>query len=316
MAKRKIEDELEQLSSLRKTDLSESSVDALRKALRDPVNVIVARAAKIGGELSVRPLIPDMLLAFDRLFQDPVKRDPQCWGKNMLSKALKDLGHAEAGTFLRGLRHVQMEPVWEGNVDTAANLRGTCALALTQCTNIPVREIHTHLVDILADRSAPVRVDAARALAELGTPEAILLLRLKARVGDEEPSVTGAILEYLLRLEEDRAVDFAGTFLDSVEDQVREEAALALGASRSEAAITYLQERLRKCQNPGLREILIRGLGASRLDSALSCLIQIVHTGKAREALWSLQALEAHRESMKIHDEIEQALGTGAKRTC
>ncbi len=176
MAKRKIEEELHQLNLLRAAGATETTVAALRKGLRDPVNVIVARAAKVGGELNIRELIPDMLLAFDRLFRDPSKSDPQCWGKNALAKALKDLGHSEAGAFLRGLRHVQMESVWAGQEDTGAVLRGTCALALVQCTDIPMREIHTHLVDVLTDRAVTVRVDAASALAELGTPEAILLL--------------------------------------------------------------------------------------------------------------------------------------------
>ncbi|MDQ2950063.1 MAG: hypothetical protein M3Y27_29690 [Acidobacteriota bacterium] len=308
MAKRRVEDDLEQLSSLRALGASETTITALQKALRDPVNVIVARAAKIGGELNIRPLIPDMLVAFDRLFRDPAKSDSQCWGKNALSKALKDLGYAEGGAFLRGLRHVQMEPVWNGHEDTAVVLRGACALALVQCTDIPLREIHTHLVDVLGDPAARVRVDAAHALAELGTPEAILLLRLKARTGDKEPSVTGEILGFLLQLEEDRAVDFVGTFLDSMEEEVREEAALALGASRFEAAIVHLQKRWRECRKPELVEIVIRGLGASRLESAVGLLIDIVRSGRPREALSSLQALEMHRESLKIWNNIAEAV--------
>ena len=34
---------------------------------------------------------------------------------------------------MRGLRHIQMEPVWGGQADSAATLRGTCALALIDC---------------------------------------------------------------------------------------------------------------------------------------------------------------------------------------
>ena len=45
---------------------------------------------------------------------DPVKTDPQCWAKNAIVKALKDLNHDDPAVFLRGIEHVQMEPVWGG----------------------------------------------------------------------------------------------------------------------------------------------------------------------------------------------------------
>ena len=307
MPKRKVEDELEQLSALRLAAPGEVVIAALRKALRDRVNVIVAKAASIAAELNLCALIPDMLTAFDRLFLDPAKNDPQCWGKNALSKALTVLGHSEAATFMRGLQHVQMEPVWKGQEDTAAVLRGACALALIQCTDIPVNEMHTQLIDVLADRAQTVRLDAARALAELGTPEAILLLRLKARLGDADPSVTGEILSFLLRLEEDHAVPFAGSFLDHVEGEVREEAALALGGSRLPASIVYLRERW--ASSPGLAQILIRAFGASRLDAAVLFLVEIVRTARTRDALAALEALKPHRESSKLWQKISAAAG-------
>jgi hypothetical protein len=75
----------------------------LRKALRDRVNVIVAKAASISAELQLYALLPDLLSAFERLFDKPRESDPQCWGKNAIAKALKDLDHRESATFLRGV---------------------------------------------------------------------------------------------------------------------------------------------------------------------------------------------------------------------
>ena len=65
-----------------------------------------------------------------------LKRDPQCWGKNAVAKALKELEHREAAPYLRGTAHIQMEPVWGGQQDTAGPLRGICLLALPACPDI------------------------------------------------------------------------------------------------------------------------------------------------------------------------------------
>src|SRR5258708_36730531 len=106
---------------------------ALRKGLADRVNLVAAKAAKIAAELPAPELLPDLLGAFDHLFDDPVKHDPQCWGKNAIAQALKDLGHRESPAFLRGAVHIQMEAVWGGQEDTAGTLRGICLLPLPAC---------------------------------------------------------------------------------------------------------------------------------------------------------------------------------------
>src|SRR5260370_268977 len=118
MASRKIEEKLDRLSSLRGADRSEA-IAALRTALADRANVVVAKAAKIAAELDLHDLTPDLVRAFDHLFEKPVETDPQCWGKNAISIALRDFGYQSSAPFLRGLRHIQMEPVWGGREDTA-----------------------------------------------------------------------------------------------------------------------------------------------------------------------------------------------------
>src|SRR5579863_862264 len=135
MAVRDVEAEVAKLAALAGAPPAEA-VPALRKALPDRVNLVVAKAAKIAAQRQERELIPDLLRAFDRLFEKPVERDPQCWGKNAIAKALVDLEHRESAAYLRGVRHIQMEPVWGGQEDTASTLRGTCLLALVSCTDI------------------------------------------------------------------------------------------------------------------------------------------------------------------------------------
>src|SRR5271157_5917367 len=84
MAHRQIEAEIDRLNSLREADPA-VAIPALRKALSDRVNLIVAKAAKMAAELRLGDLLPDLLTAYDRLFEKPIERDPQCWGKNAIS---------------------------------------------------------------------------------------------------------------------------------------------------------------------------------------------------------------------------------------
>jgi hypothetical protein len=47
--------------------------------------------------------------------------------------------------FLRGLRHIQTEPVWGGREDTAHVLRAACCAALPQCADLTRDEVLRHL---------------------------------------------------------------------------------------------------------------------------------------------------------------------------
>ena len=296
MAGRDIEAKIEQLSRLRAGAAAEA-VAPLRKALTDRVNLVVAKAATIAGELLLRELEPDLVRAFERLLEDPVKRDPQCWGKNAIAQALKELEHRESAMFLRGARHVQMEPVWGGQEDTASTLRGICLLALVACTDLKRQEILRHLVNALTEAAAPVRVDAARALAQMGGDECALLLRLKARMGDSEPSVTGQALEGLLALERKEALPFVAEFLNPKGGEIAEEAALSLGASRMVAAVALLRDVWGRSRHAEFRAALLRALCISRDEQALAFLEDLVKNGGEPDAADARRALALLRDS-------------------
>jgi len=306
MANQKVERQLEHLKELRAAGESESGLKELRKALGDKVNLIVAKAAAIAGEWQAKALLPNLLDAYNRLFEDGA--DPQCWGKNELSKCLKELGVAESAVFLRGLRHRQMENSWGGKTDSAAVLRGTCALALVQCTDIPRHETLLQLVDSLTETEATVRTDAARALEQMGGREVALLLRLKARCGDKEARVTGMVLESLLAIEGAAGVAFAAEFVKSLDEEISEEAALALGASRLPEAVEALKKAFLQPFRPGGSSTLLRAISASRLDAALDFLLEQAKSARkpaAEDALWALQL---HRDSEEIVQRIGQAV--------
>ena len=308
MANRRVEEQLEQLSALRVMPRDEAALAAIRKALRDRVNVVVAKAASIAAEWQAHMIIPNLVAAYDQLFINAVKTDPQCAGKNAIAKSLKELGWNEISIFERGLSHVQLEPTWGGTEDSASGLRGTCALALCQCTDRPRHDILLLLVNALTDSHSAVRVEAARALEQIGGKESSLLLRLKARVGDKEPRVTGQVLECVLALEGAGAVEFVKTFLEHSNAETRDEAALALGTSRLPAAIEALQMAWLKTGVSRDGACLIRAISASRQDSAIEFIFDQIKSARlmvAEECLWALQL---HRESPEIVGQIQKCV--------
>ena len=183
-SKRVFEEQLAALDGLRHGP-AEARVAPLRKALGHRNNFMVAKAADLIREFVREPglaaLEPELLAAFDRFFDDPVKNDPQCWAKNAVSRTLAAMELQELKlSFCAGMRHIQMEPVWGGSSDTAGTLRATCALALVQCRSLSERDLLAHLIELLADTDKMVRVEAVRAIEQVGRHRQSLLLRLRA----------------------------------------------------------------------------------------------------------------------------------------
>jgi HEAT repeat protein len=308
MKKAKLEDRLEQLRQLRSAPPSAEVASALTKALNDRSNLVIAESAKTVAQLQLSALIPALLEAFDQLFQDPVKKDSKCWGKTAIAKALTELGYAESHPFIRGVRHIQMEPVWGGQEDAAPQLRGTCLLALVQCDDLSRTEMFRHLVDALADPADPVRLEAVRAIAQMNGDEAAILLRLKAHLGDQRPLVTGHVFDALLSLEREKAIDFVAKHLDSANAEVRDEAALSLGGSRLPNAIDVLISAWRNTNDQEFRGMLLRALSSSRQEVAIDFLLDIVSNGMTRDVASAADALRLHQDSPEILTRLEQVM--------
>jgi hypothetical protein len=308
MASRKIEEKLERLGLLREAPRSEATA-ALRTALADRANVVVAKAAKIAVELELHDLTPDLARAFDRFMEKPVETDPQCWAKNAAAIALRDLGYQSSEPFVRGLRHVQMEPVWGGREDTAQVLRAACCAALPQCADLTRDDVLRHLVDAFTDVSDKVRLDAARSIEHMGGADCALLLRLKARIGDPEAHVIGQVFESLLRLERDAALPFVAEFLDSSGD-VSGEAALALGSSRLPEALSILKEAWKRARDWSRKQVFLRGISVSRLPEGIAFLLDLLKSGREDESAQALDALSLHRDSPAIWSLVEGVLAS------
>jgi hypothetical protein len=318
MAKRGVEEQIGTLSQLREAPITDATLSALRKGLSDRVNLVAAKAAQIAGDMRSKALIPDLVALFGRRLQNGAETDPQCWAKNAIAKALTDLEHDESAPFLQGCRYVQMESVWGGKTDTAVALRSLCTLALVQCADLPRAEKLRHLVVSMTDAEEPVRIDAIRALEQMEGEEAVLLLRLKAGIGDKRAAVVGQAIESILRLEGSRALEFARKFLgegggrrdvDSREfvstgDEVVEEAALALGTSRLPGAVEALKEAW--ASSPKI--VFLQAISASRLEIGFEFLLDLVKRGRSRDALAALDALSLNRDSSEVRSATEAAV--------
>lgn len=304
---RSVEDRIQRLRQLRSAASAESAEADLRKGLQDRSNLVAAEAAKTAAALRLSSLIPAMLTAFEGLFNDPVKSDPKCWAKTAIVKALTSLDYDQSAPFVRGLNHIQKEPVWGGSEDTASPLRALCALALVQCTDLRRVQIMRNLVDALTDVADAVRADAVRALAQLGGDEAALLLRLKAKLSDLEVAVLGHVFDSLISLEEGAGVAFVERYLDSAKTDIRDEAALALGASRRADAVGILIERWNQTSSFEFGSVLLRALSSSRTAAAVDFLLDLVGTGSDRESAAALAALELLEGSEEIQHQIEAA---------
>ncbi len=273
--KKNFEAQLAALEELRDQPV-EGLIAPLRAALKQQNNYIVAKAADLVTQRQIVELLPDLLVAFDRFFEDAEKRDPQCWAKNSLSRALAALEFQEPAPFLRGIKHIQLESVWGGRSDTAGTLRGTCALALVQCRAVPEADLLRYLLDVLVDKDKSARGDAVRAVEQIGSPTASLLLRLRAQTGgEEEAEILGACYAGVLRIDGTSALPWVSRFLAEEED-AGSEAALAMAATHSVEAFEMLKARWNTARDPWFRSVLLSAMALTRQGAATEFLLGLV----------------------------------------
>jgi hypothetical protein len=302
--KRAFEDQLAALEQLREQP-DEARIVPLRKALAHKNNFIVAKAADLVRDFHLASLTPDILAAFERFFADPIKTDPQCWAKNALSRTLAGFEYQEVEVFLRGMRHIQMEPVWGGSSDTAGTLRATCALALVQCRSLLEVDLLTYLVELFADKDKSVRVEAVRAVEQVGSNSASLLLRLRATLGSDEPEVLGACYSGVLRIEGTRVLPWVERFLETADDAAGE-AALAIAGTHSAAGFDVLrkwfEQPSRRMKDPWFLSVLLSAIALTRQDAAIEFLLDMI----GKDSLHSEPALEAILRSMPPTETVKR----------
>jgi len=161
------------------------------------------------------------------------------------------------------------------------------------------------LVDLLVDPEKVARVAAVQAIEGVGSVAAVPLLRLKARVGDEEPDVTCECLTALLRREPD-AVPFVAEFLRGGDEPIQEGAALALGETRRPEAFEVLRACAADESSGSLQGAVLLGIAMLRLPSAIDFLVGLIPEVHNKRA--AVSALAIHRHNEPIRERVAAAV--------
>jgi len=306
MAQRGFDEQMAALEALKGHELDEAAVGFVKKMLANRNNFLVAKAARLAEENNLQQLMPDLLAAYERFFVNAEKSDPQCWAKNALSQALVKLECRDKDVFLRGMRHIQMEPVWGGKSDTAGMLRGTCALALVTCDGLIAQDLLVLLLDPLTDADKSVRVEAVRALAQLGEP-AVPLLRMRALLpGAEAEEMLAVCFAALLAIEREDAIPFVARFLENGDD-VAGEAAFALAETHSKAALDVLVVQQKRVADPWFMGVVLSAIALTRLPEAMDFLVEKVERDE-REAPLAIEALARVASNVELRAWVERAV--------
>ncbi len=300
-----IEKALNQLGELRGQASPEVVTRELRSHLRARSNLVVAKAAKIAGELRVSELVPDLVAAFQRLMTNPQQLDKRCAAITEIVAALYEMDYREPEIYLQGLRHVQREASFGPPVDTAAALRGMSAQGLVRTR---YRDALAEVLSLLVDPEPPARLGAVRALATNGGEAGALLLRLKILTGDEEPEVLGECFSGLLAAAPESSLPFVARYLDD-DDEITSEAAIwALGESRLSSAFAVLKEKWERTVGRPRRKLLLTAIAALRLEEPIDFLRSLVKTGNPQIAADAIAALAIYRQNEAVRESISAAV--------
>ncbi len=294
------------LNELRSRPSATTTAGALREALADRSPHVLAKAAELCGELQQSALVDDLLAAYPRTFVNPLKKDPGCIAKTAIAEALARLDYQDVEPYRRGIRYRQYEPVWGGEEDTAAQLRAVCAAGMV--ASATASEAINCFADLLADPYRAARIGAARAIAGLGHWEGVPLLRLKLHVGDQEPEVMGECCTALLELAPEDSAELVIGLLSSPDNELRIQAALALGQSRHPKALEPLCTCWQTAAEPAMRGILLTCIGLLRTKPSREFLVALVSGEDDVAAADAIRALAPFRMLDELRQQVEEAV--------
>jgi hypothetical protein len=299
------EKDLEALAALDPAAPRGHQEQTVSQALASKQARVVARAATVAGERNLNELIPDLVAAWPRFLDSPVKKDPRCLAKNAITGALLKLEYEEPQFWLAGMRYRQLEPGWGEAADSAVDIRCNSALALA---NSRYSRALAEIALLLNDTERSARIGAARAISCCNPLEAEPLLRFKVAIGDADAEVLGECFSGLLAIAPEESVALVAEQLRATDSGVADYAALALGESRHPAALKHLQDAWNA--TPGwseLRQVLARAAALHRSPEALDWLVTIIERGDDKSADIAADALAVFDRNDKLMERVKAA---------
>jgi hypothetical protein len=301
-----VQEALVALAEAAKRPRDDRSIALIRASLAHRSNHVVGRAARATREAELAMLAPDLMAAFPRFLEDPIRRDPGCVAKTQIVHALLAFDYPAPDAYLRGAVHVQREPSFGPPVDTAPELRATSAMALV------VMEHPAGLgvcVNLLVDPEPVARAGGLRGLMASGRPDIALLARLFVLRGDDDPGFLAEAFVALLTLSTDDPVPFVAERLAAADHDIARAAAMALGEARRPDAVGALRTHLPTEQRSDVRHAVILALATSRDEDALKVLLELIGTGGAADSKAAAEALRLYQHDEDLQRRVEAALG-------
>jgi len=262
----------------------------------------VAKAAEFTSHQLAYELIPDLCAAFERFIEDGSDIDKTCAAKRAIARALYDLDYDSAAFWQRYLNFRQLDPGYGEPVDSAVDVRCTCALGLV-ASGDPRAALS--LLELLHDSQWQARLGAVRALELVQPFQAELALRHKILQGDEEPEVTAQCFSSLAKAAPEESVPFIESFLRGHDHATREGAALALGETRLDEALDLLIGATDDLfpSDPVL-ETFYRAIALHRGERAYEYLLNKIATASEREAIPAAAALSIYSYNQGLKDQV------------
>lgn len=304
MTKRTTEAKLDQLGNLNVSGSDPAALAALKKALQDKNNLVVAKAAHLCREYSVADYVAELKAAF-QYFADHPHKDKGCFAKKALVQSLYALDHDDSGFYQQAVTLRQAEPVWGGSVDTAVDVRCWAALGLTLARDA---RVVFDLLPLLHDSEAQARLGAVKAIACLPPTTAELLLRTKVLAGDGDAYVMGECFLQLISIEPDFSVPFVASYLTNLDQEIMEYAALALGQCHHQDAFLALKQAYEESVFETARRYCLKALSLHRSREALDFLLDRLPQVSASEGAFIVEALSIHTHRLEIRERLRETV--------
>ncbi len=300
---RKLEDALARIARVRADPLADNADEELRRGLAHSSPHVVAAAAGIIADCGMDGFDALLVSAFDLFMRNPEKSDKGCTAKAALADALYQTDRPAENVFLRGIHHVQLEPVFGGKADTAPRLRGICALGLVRMS---YPDVLAELAELLADPEAEARRAAALAIEYREADSGLPLLQLKLLAGDPDADVVGRCLRALLRIGRESSLPFLGRLVRTAGAETREAVALALGESRLPGALPRLRELWERSEEAELRRTALLAIATLRHDEALEFLLSLIAEAPGPDARDAIGALAIYADDPELRRQVRE----------
>ncbi len=292
---------LEELASGSQETATAEHVQTLQRGLEAQSNAIVAKAAELVAKFNADQLVPDLCRAFDRFMGNAIESDKHCLAKTAIVKALHTMRSNQPQVFLLGMTCYWQARPREGQRDEAARLRVASIVAHGELGN---RSELEPLIDLLVDPVSEVRHAAVQAVSAMGGREGKLVIRLKARIGDDNPGVMEQCFAGLLD-EDGRHTPFVASFLDSADDAIRVSAAFALAESGDKSALEILVSSWKRTKDAQSKRDLLVAISIIRNEQARQFLCSLIADG-GEDAKGAISALAAYRSNPDVRLQVEQ----------